>query len=440
MKLYQDLRMGRLRVWDITEKRYLKTFSGHEDRVVSIACSPDSSFIASGSHREVKIFNLQTGNVFRTIPTDNLVESVRFLGQDRIMYATDQSKFVIHDLTKKTNLPKPAPKNWLNRCFQGAQVRFELLQGRIRRSKTNPTKNANVLIFDYQGDTTVISSDGTFIASQYGKVVKIWQTDSPSPNHDMASHGGHVKSVAFSGDGKLVASGSRDNTVKLWDPTTGRCLHTFAHPDQVTSVIFSPNSTLLASASFDRKIRIWDTRTHDLIFVLGAPERDIGYYHFSLGLSPDGNRLVSLRVPFYQNQRTSRYLELWEIATGKCLASMELDRYFDKVAFGVDGTSIILENNDQTMRCSISPSQSTSDHMDYHSSLPMKFIPLHDPQQSVPTHLHHYRRRREWILDEQKRRVLWVPPDLRHAGDSYEKKVVLGSHSGRVPIVDISDV
>jgi WD40 repeat protein len=421
--------------------RCVKTFSGHENKVLSVACSPDALYIASGSRRKVKIFNMQTGDVFRTISTDDWVRTVQFLDQDRLMYATRDPTFVIQDLTKTTNTPTPASKNWLTRYFREAQVKFELLHSRYRHTKTNPTRDVNVLMFKYQGFGTAISSDGTRIASQAGNVVKIWQTDGPSPNHDMVGHQEYVHSVAFSEDGRLVASGSTDRTAKIWDPTTGRCLHTFNHPDWVTSVIFSPDSTLLACASFSQTIHIWDTRTHNLISSFETLSRGIRYYHFSLGLSPNGDRLVSLREPLHPGEKISVRLELWEIATGKCLTSMELDRCFDKVTFGVDGTSVILEDNGETMRWSISPNRSTPDgDKDGHWSLPITFVPLHDTRQSAPPCLHHYQPLNEWILDEQERRVLWVPPDLRNTSDSYGKKVVLGSVSGRVPIVDVSDV
>jgi len=266
--------------------------------------------------------------------------------------------------------------------------------------------------------------------------VKIWQTDGSNPNHDMERHHNYVHSIAFSGDGQHIASGSEDHTAKLWNPSTGRRLHISTHPDKVSSVIFSPDSTLLASGSLDRKIRVWDTRTHNLISTFETPEHDIRYYHLSLGFSPNSNRLVSLREPLYLDERHSMRLELWEIATGTCLASVEIDRSFDKVVFGSDGTGVILESSNNTMRWSISPNQSPADD---HSSLPVKFVPLHDTRQSVPTRLHYWQRR-EWIVDEQERRVLWVPPEMRYTGDSYGKMVVLGSDSGRVPIVDFSGV
>jgi len=257
--------------------------------------------------------------------------------------------------------------------------------------------------------------------------VTIWQTDGSNQNHDTTGHHDFVWSVAVSGDGQLIASGSRDKTAKLWDPTTGRCLHTLHHPDLVHSVIFSPDSTLLASATSDH-IRIWDTRSHNLISTIKATSFD----DLRLGFSPNGNRLVFLgRI---------RGLEMWEVATGKCLASLDVDGFFKKVVFSVDGTSVILEsyNSLKVARYGISPAHSSS--KDEYSSLPMEFVPLHDTQSSVSSHFYCYREGSEWIIDERERWILWVPPDLRYKSDSCGTMVVLASESGRLVIVDISDV
>jgi len=134
------------------------------------------------------------------------------------------------------------------------------------------------------------------------------------------------------------------------------------------------------------------------------------------------------------------HLELWEVSTGKQLASFKVDSPFDKVAFGFDGTSVSLESDDSVMRYRISPTQSSSDNdKDEHSSLPMQFVPLYDAEPSVSSHLC-YHQGSEWIIDERKRRVLWVPPDLRNRSDSCEKQAVFVSQSGKLIIVDISDV
>ena len=410
------------RVWDINRMRCLKTLSGYLSGIYSVACSPDSSVIASGSEDGVKIFNVQTGDGFQTILTDSSVESIRFLDQDTVMYATNQPTFVIHDLTGKTNTPTPKSKNWLKRCFRKAQI--ELLQSRRHHNEIDLAKDAKALTFKYRGDITAISSDGTRIASRTDiNTVTIWQTDGPSPTNNKTGHDSHVSGVAISGDGQLVASGSYDYTAKLWDPATGRCLHTFSHPGFVRLVKLSPDSTLLASTTSDH-IRIWDTRSHNLISTINIAGRD-PLLRFSL----NGNRLVSLTGD----------LKLWDVATGTCLASLDVGRSFRKVVFGVDGTSVILESRYSVVRYGISPTHSCSSNHDKddHPSLPLKFVPLRDTRPSVSSHFYCYRQGSEWIIDEQERRVLWVPPDLRYKSDSCGKKVALGSRSGRVVMVDI---
>ena len=65
--------------------------------------------------------------------------------------------------------------------------------------------------------------------------------------------------MAFSPDGRLLATASHDKTARLWDPATGECLRTLTgHDSGVTGVAFSPDGRLLATASEDKTARLWD--------------------------------------------------------------------------------------------------------------------------------------------------------------------------------------
>ena len=68
---------------------------------------------------------------------------------------------------------------------------------------------------------------------------------------------GRVRSVAWGPDGKNIASGSNDKTIKVWNAQTGQCVSTLTVGSPVYSVAFSPDGTKLASGSFDKTVRIW---------------------------------------------------------------------------------------------------------------------------------------------------------------------------------------
>jgi len=103
------------------------------------------------------------------------------------------------------------------------------------------------------------SLDGKTLASgSEDETVKLWNVVNGDQLRTLSGHSGEVWDLAFSPDGKTLASGSRDKTVKLWDVTSGNELHTLSgHTDTVTSVVFSPDGRILASASLDYTIRLW---------------------------------------------------------------------------------------------------------------------------------------------------------------------------------------
>jgi len=81
----------------------------------------------------------------------------------------------------------------------------------------------------------------------------------------LSGHTGRVTVVDLSPDGKLILSGSDDQTVRLWDAETGTEKLSFSIPDVVTAVAFSPNGEMVAAASKDRFVRVWDIATNEQI-------------------------------------------------------------------------------------------------------------------------------------------------------------------------------
>jgi WD40 repeat protein len=139
------------------------------------------------------------------------------------------------------------------------------------------------------------SPDGQLVASGSDDgTVRLWDTATGSARGTLESHTNWIRTVAFSPDGQLVASGSDDDTVRLWDTATGSARGTLeGHTDWVRAVAFSPDGQLVASGSGDRTVRLWDVATRS-----SFQRFNTGKTLYDLSFSSDGTQLISRSEQF----------------------------------------------------------------------------------------------------------------------------------------------
>jgi WD40 repeat protein len=345
---------GLLVLREVASGKVRQQFKGHTGRINAVALSHDGKLLASGGEDETcRVWDVTTGKEKFRLVHDS------FLGPSSLAFSPDSNLLAVsgHASAAVSLLDLKTGKGGRSFDYQDGNARslvfspdgavLALTYRHIHLMSVNSLTPVSPLPerLTLRGHASevrslAISPDGKTLASggygeevgnnRYKGVIKLWDIASGQEKGELNGHGNSVLGLAFTPDGKMLVSGSVDQTVKVWDLATGKDVRTLkGHSKEVWPVAVSPDGTVLASGGYDHQIMLWDLVSGKELRALPGHRDTVT----ALAFSPDGSTLASGSM--------DRTVKLWSVATGKELATLEGHKgWLVSVAFTPDGKTL----------------------------------------------------------------------------------------------------
>lgn len=308
---------GQIFIQYVSDQRLLASWQGHTQTVWTLAWSPDGkTFATSSNDGTIRVWNPLTGVNLQTIQTTSLVWTVN--------WSPDGQKLVSAGTEEKIPV-------------------WDVSTGHCLQVIATPAHRAKVAVWNVSGDSIISGGDdGT---------IKVWHSSTGECLQTLSGHTNGVWCLAWqrdrngfsqetASDRPLLASGSADHTIRLWDTITGTCLHVLqGHSNAVLRLVWSPDGRILASSSDDATIRLWDGQTGQCLRILQGHQNSIWSLDWSLA------------EPLLASGSADDTLRLWNPQKGNCLRVLQgYSASIHALAWNADNQTLAAGYDDHIIR------------------------------------------------------------------------------------------
>jgi len=307
--------------------RVERQFVGHTNKIYAVAFSPDGNSLASSSQDgTVRIWDVASGKDLQTLainPDGTSTTAVAYSPDGKWLAATDETGRL---LLLDTGTWQPRLN--LQAHQEGAWALAYSPDGRLIATGSD---DHTARLWN--------AADGALLHT-------LGTPDCASQESCGQGHTDKVQAVAFSPDGKLLATGGDDDHIKVWDAQTGAFLYDLGqHDGTVWGLAFRPGSNQLASVSTDRTVKVWDLDTRQLLYTIAAVGGQPGHldWTYSVAYTPDGKTILTAGA--------DRTVRIWDADFGRSLGTLtgHTLQVYD-VAVSPDGTHVATAGEDRTIR------------------------------------------------------------------------------------------
>ena len=318
------------RVWDAVSGHNLAVLEGHTGWVAWVAFSPDSTRIVTASNDGTA--RVWDAAAVRTLPTQIVLQGDFYFWVGSAAFSPDNKRIVTASADGTVRLWDAA---------SGQNLAAVSLKGLGPSTFATRVGAAFLGVGSVGVASVAFSPDGKRIATAYqdDNVARVWDGALKHCLRLLRGHTGKVNSVAFSRDGKYMVTASDDATARVWDAASGKSVRVLrGHENPVNSATFSPDGSRIVTASNDNTGRVWDMASGRTLLVLQATD-----WLQSAAFSPDGKRIVTASA--------DHTAQVWDAASGQSLALLQGHTdWVQSAAFSPNSKYIVTASDDDTAR------------------------------------------------------------------------------------------